>query len=215
MRPPEGTRPYRGVSAEDRRATRRTQLIEAGLRILGREGWPGATIRHVCSEAGLTERYFYESFSGRAGLLQAIFDSVAAEAATAVLAAVEEAPHDARAKSEAAIEAFVRMLVADRGRARAMLIESLNAPELQARRSEALRWFAELVAEQGRAFYGPAAISPKDAELSAVALVGALAELMIEWIDGRLDVSRERLVEHGVELFVAIAAISTGSRTAT
>ena len=202
-------RPYRGVSAEDRRSTRRAQLIAAGLEIIGRDGWAGATVRGVCAEAGLTERYFYESFAGRDELLQAIFDSVAEEATATVLAAVAAAPHDARAKSKAAITAFVEMLVENRARARAVLIESLNAPELQARRSAALRAFAELVAEQGQAFYGLEAITREDAELNAVALIGALAELMIEWIDGRLDVSQERLVAHAVELFVASAAVSS------
>ena len=199
------------MSAADRRAGRRGRLIEAGLRLLGRDGWAAATVRGVCAEAGLTERYFYESFAGRAELLQAIFDSVAAEAAATVLAAVEAAPHDEHAKSRAAIEAFVQMLTDDRGRA-TMLIESVSAPELRARRADAVTAFAALISDQGRAFYGPAAVSPKDAELTSLALIGALAELLIAWLDGRLDVSRERLVDHAVELFVASAPASSADQ---
>jgi hypothetical protein len=56
---------------------------------------------------------FYESFGDRDRLLAAIFDSVAADAAKAVLAAVEAAPHDAAVKARAGIDAFVRLLAED------------------------------------------------------------------------------------------------------
>jgi AcrR family transcriptional regulator len=95
-------RTYGGVSGGERQAGRREKLLEAGLELLGRDGWSATTVRAVCAEAGLTERYFYESFANRDELLVAIFDRVAAEAATAVPAAVEAAPQDARAKSRAA-----------------------------------------------------------------------------------------------------------------
>jgi AcrR family transcriptional regulator len=204
-----GARPYRGVSAEDRRADRRARLIEAGLELLGRDGWSGTTVRAVCAEAGLTERYFYESFEGRDELLLAVFDRVSDEAAGAVLAAIEAAPHDARAKARAAIGTFVEMLTEDPRGARAILIESMSTPALQERRQDAIRAFAALVSEQARGFYGTEAVAAQDAELTALALTGGLAELLVSWLDGRLEVPRERLVEHCVELFIAAAAVSS------
>jgi AcrR family transcriptional regulator len=203
------TRPYRGVSAPDRRAHRRARLIEAGLEVLGERGWSGTTVRGVCAEAGLTERYFYESFADRDALLGAIFDRVAGEAAGAVVAAVEAAPHDAEAKARAAIDAFVRLVADDRRRARAMLVESLGNEALRERRQASARAFAELIGQRGRAFYGGDAIDAADAELTAMALVGALAELLVRWLDGSLAVSRERLVDHCTGLFVAAADVSS------
>lgn len=201
-------RPYRGVSADDRRAVRRARLIEAGLELLGERGWHGTTVRAVCAEAGLTERYFYESFAGRDELLAAIFDRVASEAADGVLGAVEAAPHDARAKARAAIAAFVEMLTDDPRRARAMLLESLSDAALRERRAEAIRGFARLVSEQAQSFYDDP-IAADDAELTALALVGGLAELLVGWLDGTIEVPRERLVDHCTELFVAAARVST------
>jgi AcrR family transcriptional regulator len=200
-------RTYGGVSGADRKAERRARLLEAGLELLGRDGWNATTVRAVCAEAGLTERYFYESFTNRDRMLEAIFDRVAGEAATAVLAAVEAAPHDARAKSRAAIGSFVELLTEDPRRARAMLIESIGSPVLERRREESIRNFAALLSEQARGFYGAEAVSERDAELTALALVGGLSELLVAWLDGRLDVSRERLVDHCVELFVAAASV--------
>ena len=48
-----------------------------------------------------------------------------------------------------------------------------------------------------------------DAELTTLALVGALAELLIAWLGGELDVPRERLVDHCASLFVAAAEVSS------
>jgi AcrR family transcriptional regulator len=205
---PSPTRPYRGVSADDRRAVRRARLIEAGLELLGERGWQGTTVRAVCAEAGLTERYFYESFAGRDELLAGVFDRVASEAAEGVLRAVEAAPHDARAKAHAAIGAFVEMLTDDPRRARAMLLESFSDAALRERRAEAIRGFAHLVSEQAQSFYEEP-IAVEDAELTALALVGGLAELLVGWLDGTIEVPRERLVDHCTELFVAAARVST------
>jgi AcrR family transcriptional regulator len=204
-------RTYGGVSGEDRISGRLERLLEAGLELLGRDGWNATTVRAVCAEAGLTERYFYESFANRDELLVAIFDRVAAEAATAVLEAVEAAPHDARAKARAAIGSFVELLTDDPRRARAMLIESIGNPVLERRREESIRNFAALMAEQARRFYGAGTLSERDAELTALALVGGLSELLVAWLDGRLDVSKKRLVEHCVGLFVAAASVSSDS----
>ena len=203
------TRPYCGVSADDRRAERRARLIEAGLELLGERGWAGTTVRGVCAEAGLSERYFYESFGDRDRLLAAIFDRVATEAAGAIVAAVEAAPHDADAKARAAIDAFVRLLAEDPRRARAMLVESLGNEALQERRAEAFRSFAALISERARSFFGADAVAEVDAELTSVALVGGLAELVIRWLDGSLAVSRDRLVDHCAKLFVASAHITS------
>ena len=203
------TRPYGGVSASDRRADRRARLVEAGLELLGERGWTGTTVRGVCAEAGLSERYFYESFADREALLTAIFDRVAAEAASAVVAAVEAAPHDAEAKARAAVDAFVRLLADDPRRARAMLVESVGNESLKRRRRESVSAFAALIGERARDFYGADAIEPLDAELTALALVGGLAELVVRWLDGSLDVSRERLVDHCAQLFVAAAHVSS------
>ena len=87
-------RPYRGVSADERRAQRRAQLVEAALDVLGDAGLARTTMTEVCARAGLTERYFYESFGDRDELLIAVFDAITEETNDAALAALEAAPPD-------------------------------------------------------------------------------------------------------------------------
>src|SRR5688572_6780726 len=96
------SRPYRGQPAADRRAERREKLLAAGLELLGTEGHGGTTVRGVCREAGLTPRYFYESFEDLDALLLAVFDRIVAEASATVLEAIAAAPAEARPKSHAA-----------------------------------------------------------------------------------------------------------------
>ena len=63
-------RPYRGVEAADRLADRRSRLLEAGLTILGSDADPSElTVRGVCRQAGITARYFYESFNDKDDLV--------------------------------------------------------------------------------------------------------------------------------------------------
>ena len=205
----EGTRPYGGVSAADRVADRRERLLEAGLEVLSAEGWAGMTVRRVCAEAKLTERYFYESFPSRDDLLAAVFDRTASELAQVLLEAIAAAGDDEGEKARAAIGAFVDLLVDDPRRGRAMLIESVAAPTLRDRRAQAIDGFATLVADQAREFYGDGAVSPENLRLTSVALTGAVNETVVAWLEGRLDVAPERLVEHCAQLFVAAASVSS------
>ncbi|HEX4879635.1 MAG TPA: TetR/AcrR family transcriptional regulator [Limnobacter sp.] len=66
-------RRYRGVSNEERTAERRLKLIEAGIKVFGSTGYHSATVKGLCQEAGLTERYFYESFANAEALFTACY----------------------------------------------------------------------------------------------------------------------------------------------
>ena len=198
-----GARVYGGVSAEDRRAKRREQLLDAGLELLGTEGWPGTTMTAVCAKAGLTERYFYESFADREALLIAVFDRIAAEAAGAVLAAVEASPREARARTHAAIGAFVGLMTDDPRKGRVAFAEAMGSAALMARRFEAIRTFATLLGDQAREFYGLPAGGNDMLDLTSFLLVGGLAEALVAWLGGELETSREQLIEDCTDLFVA------------
>jgi AcrR family transcriptional regulator len=194
---------YGGVEASVRIAGRRNALIEAGLELLGTEGWPATTVRAVCAEANLTPRYFYESFKDLDELLLAVFDEIAGDAAADVLTAVTEAPQDVRAKARAAIAAFVDFLTRDPRRARVLFIEAMGAEALARRRFATVRMFAGLVAQQARSFYRLSDEPDQLVELTALMLAGGLAESLLAWLDGTLDLSREELIEHCTGLFVA------------
>ena len=62
------------MTLEQRTAERRERFLEAGLNIFGNEGFHAATVRKICKEAGLTDRYFYESYSSMEALLIEVYE---------------------------------------------------------------------------------------------------------------------------------------------
>jgi len=202
---------YGGIPADQRRAERRERLLEAGLEMLGTEGWQATTVRGICGRARLNPRYFYESFSGLDELLVAVFDRVSEEALAAVLAAIEENPDDPEATARATIGAFVALLTDDSRKGRVAVVEAMGSEALMRRRLDTLQRAAEIVAAYGRGLEGARSVDEETLQLTAQMLVGGLVEALIAWFEGRLEVSRERLVEHCAALFVT--AVGVGVRS--
>jgi AcrR family transcriptional regulator len=199
---------YGGVPADERRAERRERLLDAGLEILGTDGWQATTVRGICEQAGLNPRYFYESFSGLDELLVAVFDRIAAEAMEAVLQAVDREPQDPDATARATIGAFVEVMTADPRKGRVAFVEAMGSEALMRRRLDTLQEAAGIVAAYGRGLPPARGIDDEAIQLTAQMLVGGLVEALIAWFEGRLEVSRERLVEHCAALFVAAVGVT-------
>jgi AcrR family transcriptional regulator len=85
---------YGGATGEQRIAERRRKLIEAGMNLFGSPGSESVRVKDVVVEAGLTERYFYESFSDLEALFDAVLELAIETVESAVNAAVVEAPDD-------------------------------------------------------------------------------------------------------------------------
>ncbi len=72
----EKQRSYGGVRASQREEGRRLKLLDAGLGAFGTVGYARSSIKGICGLAGLTERYFYESFGSKEELLLAVYGGV-------------------------------------------------------------------------------------------------------------------------------------------
>ena len=198
------SRVYRGVPAGARRSERRERLVEAGLELFGTRGYHRTTVRDICSTAGLTERYFYESFPTREELIVAVFEKVAGDVATRIMTAVAAAPRKARDLARAAAGACIVHLTEDPRRARVLLLEAAGASEaLDRRRREMIREYAGVVRGVASEFFGNTTWTETDAHLTSLAVVASVAELIMEWRLGNLDVSKERLTEHCAALILA------------
>src|SRR6185437_6937996 len=71
-----GKTPLFRQSFEDRQAERRDKLIHAAVQVAGRVGLDGASVAAICAEAGLTARYFYESFPTREAIFVEAYRAV-------------------------------------------------------------------------------------------------------------------------------------------
>jgi AcrR family transcriptional regulator len=194
-------RTYGGRTGDERAAGRRGALVEAAFALVAETGWRELSIEAVCRRAGLNKRYFYESFRDLDELTGAVIASLAEEAIAVTLAALD---HDAsRAQATyAGVGALVRHLTDDPRRAR-VLFGAVPAGDAAAgHRAVAIREVIATVAAEGRSFYG-LVVDPA-IELTAAMLVGGTSQAVLDWLDGRIDCSREQLVDDLAALWFAV-----------
>ena len=123
-------RRYRGAEAEERRAQRRAQLIAAAVQVYGERGYQNATVKAVCEAAGLTERYFYESFANSEALLLASFQTVTQRLLHTLLQAGEAAGNDGAQRALAMLRAYFGALQREPRSARVFLVEIRGVSKL-------------------------------------------------------------------------------------
>ncbi|WP_205698709.1 TetR/AcrR family transcriptional regulator [Conexibacter sp. SYSU D00693] len=199
-------RAYGGVSAAERVAQRRERLLDAALELYGTHGFLTTGVKDVCREAGVTDRYFYESFRDSAELFTAAFDRETAELLRIVAEAVGQADADPESQVRAAIGSFVRAMADDPRRARLVFVEAPTAGGDAERHVQAtLRRFTQLVAATARPHVADQ-VPDRLVELGAVAVVGAIDRVLAEWQDGTVHASLDEVVEFLVALFHAVGA---------
>lgn len=196
---------YRGVSAADRVADRRARLLEAALAVWA-DPETRTTMTAICGEAGLTERYFYESFSGLDEILEAVMDSIAAEIEETSRAAAEHAAGDPVARVHASVQAFVQLLLDDPRKGRVAIIESVAVPTLRQRRTALLRHLAHRSAIEARELLGLPGRSEREDETAGLLFIGGMAELITAWLDGGLQASADEIVEAASHAFLGLYA---------
>ncbi|MEV0900653.1 TetR/AcrR family transcriptional regulator [Actinoplanes sp. NPDC049802] len=185
---------YRGVSAADRVAQRRDRLLSAALTVWA-DPLTRTTMTAVCAEAGLSERYFYESFTGLEALLEAVMETIAAEIEETSRRAAETAGEDPMVRVRAAVRAFLDLLLDDPRKGRVAIVESVAVPALRRRRAELLRHLARRSALESRELFGASGRSATEDEIGGLLFMGGMAELITAWLDGTLEASTEEIVE--------------------
>ena len=197
---------WAGVPAEERQAERRALLLDAAFDLLGTDGDASTTVRAVCAKARLNPRYFYESFADRDALLLAVYDEQAAQLGAQVLANVEAAGDDEPARLRAGIETIARFVTDDPRRAKVLYSEALGNEALNRRRLEAQHAVVDFLVQWDQQRHGPHPDAEPMPTVMASILVGGIGELMLAWLDGRIDLTLEQLVEDATALFLATGA---------
>lgn len=183
---------WSGVPLEDRQALRRDELIAAGVDLLGGETGPALTVRAVCKAAGLTERYFYESFSDRDEFVRAVYDDVCAKAMSALSSSTS---------ARDAVERFVALMVDDPTRGRVLVLAPTVEPVLTRSGADWMPSFIELL--QHKVTRITEITEPAVQTMAATGLLGALTALFIAYLDGRLTATREQFIDHCVDMVLS------------
>ena len=122
-------RSFKGMSLEERQAERRERLMEAGLQAYGTQGFFSVTVRDICIEAKLTERYFYESFKNSEALFDAIYMRLIEELQQRIMTAVMQAAPDPRLMIQLGLTAFFQLLRDDQRVTRILFIDAILVHE--------------------------------------------------------------------------------------
>jgi AcrR family transcriptional regulator len=201
------TRPYGGVSAEERRARRRAALIDAALDLFAASGAGAVTKRAVCARARLNDRYFYEHFADSDALLEALAQEFTAQALDTVVPAALESGPGVRAQVHAAVSAAIDFITADPRHA-SLLLSSHTSDVLQRARLASTHQVATVMAAMSRELLPDSVPSPEDTELAAFTLVSGTMELVAAWLRGEFSTSRDHLVDIITAMLLAATDLS-------
>jgi AcrR family transcriptional regulator len=186
-----GVRLYRGVKPADRQAERRSRLLTAGLSILGSAALPELTVREVCRQAGVSARYFYESFSDRDDFVGAVFDWVIADLAATTQAAVAAAPLEGQAR--AGMANIVQSIAGDPRVGRLLFSTELADAVVVRKRGESTALLARLLGQHA----GQALHLPEDDHVKATSYfaVGGVGQALSAWLSAEVELTQDKLID--------------------
>lgn len=173
-------RRYRGASSAERASQRRDLLLRAAIKIYGDAGYRNATVKAVCEAAGLTERYFYESFENSEALLIAAYQLVSQRLLDELRVILATTKGSARQKGDAAIGYYFTLLQNDPKLARLFLVELSGVSQaVAAAQSQTQAAFANLLLQ---ALTTDGQVPAERRNLIAHGIIGAIDSMALYWI---------------------------------
>ena len=163
---------------------------------------PELTVRAVCAHAGLSARYFYETFADKDAFVAAVFDGVIAEIAATTQAAVAAAPREEQ--NLAGIANLVRTIAGDARIGRLLFNAQLSNTVVTRKRVEAGGVFALLSGQHVTSAYRLS----ENARTASLAhfVVGGVGQTISAWVSGDIELEQAQLVEQLTRILDGLAA---------
>ena len=189
-------RPYGGVAHADRAAERRAALIEAATEVFGTVGFRKATVRAVCKQARLNDRYFYAAFDSADHLLRATYEHHAHRLHASLENAIARHGNSLEARVDAGLRAFFSFL-RDPCAARVLMLEVMGVnAETDATYQRNLAEFARQMISSADRTTQDALGDHADQRIVATALVGAMTMAGTAWLLSGYRESEEKMVHN-------------------
>jgi AcrR family transcriptional regulator len=202
-------RPYGGESRAVRVGRRRQAFLDAALDIFGTVGFRKATVKTLCKQAQLADRYFYESFDTIEDLLAAAYEAQIGALRDQVLAAFAGAPPTASTLD--VVEACLRAVfngAKDERVARLIWLEVLGvSPRMDKLYGATLQGFAALLITLARTRQAPWHLPPETERVLGLSLVGGISECIQQWLvdDYRSDI--DALIQANLIVFEGVILV--------
>ncbi|MEU0508315.1 MULTISPECIES: TetR/AcrR family transcriptional regulator [Amycolatopsis] len=170
--------PYRRTpQVQARLDAQREAILTAAGEILAERGYAGCSVSAVAEQAGVATGTVYRHFPGKAELVVELFRNVVNHEVEAVRQAAER-PGSPAERVAAIVETFAERALKVPRQAYALLAEPVDAP-IEAERIVFRRVFRDELARHVREGVRTGGLPPQDADLTAAALVGGAAEVLI------------------------------------
>ncbi len=172
----------------------REKILEAALAVFSQKGYHRAVVDDIVRVSGTSKGAVYHHFPNKEALFLALVDEFASHLAGAVDDAIEP-QHGALNKVEGALRAALETFSRHRQLARILLLEAVSlGPTYETKRAEVHRRFANLIKGYLDEAVGEGSIPPLDSEVATLAWLGAINEVVIQWLHtGRPDLLAKAL----------------------
>lgn len=211
--PAAAGRMYAGTSQQARAAQRRTRFLAAGLELFGTDGYRAATVRALCRQADLTDRYFYESFADTEALLMAVYSECTAKLEAAITAGIAtDGSQDARTLVPAALDAFFRVVQDDPRIARIVWLEVLGvSPAVDRLYNRQVLQFASQVNNLTRLVVPNLAmqrnkLQREELDALCIAVVGAVSQSAMYWLLSGYRMPRRIVVDANTRIILGLVS---------
>ncbi len=206
-------RKFGGKTAQERQAERREQLVRAGLTLYGERGYRTATVKAVCDVAGLTERYFYESFANSEELLCACFTQVTEEILAAMRRAADHHGGTPMGRVRAGLLVYLRSLRDNPAATRVFLFEMASvSPQTEALVSQSHDAYGSLLTD---VLAGDPAFNPAVPRLLLRGVIGGGLHVAQAWIAGGYAEDIETVAGIALSLYSLAAPAKPSARKST
>lgn len=156
--------------------------MNAAMEIFAARGYHGTVVDTIVETSGTSKGAFYHYFPSKQAIFLTLMDELAAwvEQGAELAIASEQG---ALAKVEAALRVVLETAAARRDLVRILLIEAVGlGPELEEKRLEIHRRFAYLIQRHLDRAAADGDIPSQDTAMAARAWIGALTEIITQWL---------------------------------
>ncbi len=165
----------------------RERILDAALEVFARKGYHRAIVDDIVRASGTSKGAVYHHFPNKEAVFLALVDEFSARLAAAVAAAIGTR-RGALAKVEAALTAALTTFADNERLARLILLEAVSlGPTYQAKRAEVTGRFAALIRGYLDEAVGDGSIAPLDTRVATLAWLGAVNEVVVQWLHGGVD----------------------------
>lgn len=162
----------------------RDRILHAALQVFAQKGYHRAVVDDIVRASRTSKGAVYHHFPNKEALFLALVDELSARLAEAIAGAIAGS-QGALGKVEAALRAGLETFARHRELARILLLESVSlGPAYQAKRAEIHGRFAALIKAYLDQAVAEGSIAPLDTQVATLAWLGAVNEVVIQWLQG-------------------------------